>query len=49
MLAAEIEGQPARIYMLLIRGDHALNEVKVTKIPGLEQFRWATPRRKSSR
>jgi prolyl-tRNA synthetase len=43
MLAAEIEGQPARIYMLLIRGDHALNEVKVTKIPGLEQFRWATP------
>ena len=28
--------------MLLIRGDHALNEIKVTKIPGLEKFRWAT-------
>ena len=42
MLAAETEGQPARIYMLLIRGDHALNEIKVTKIPGLEKFRWAT-------
>jgi prolyl-tRNA synthetase len=42
MLAADIDGQPARVYMLLIRGDHALNEVKVTKIPGLEKFRWAT-------
>ena len=42
MLATEIEGQPARIWMLLIRGDHALNEIKVTKIPGLEKFRWAT-------
>jgi prolyl-tRNA synthetase len=28
--------------MLLIRGDHALNEVKVAKIPGLEKFRWAS-------
>jgi len=42
MLAAEIEGQPPRVTMLLIRGDHALNEIKVTKIPGLEKFRWAT-------
>ena len=42
MLAAEIEGQPAGITMLLIRGDHTLNEIKVTKIPGLEKFRWAT-------
>ena len=42
MLATAIEGQPPRIWMLLIRGDHVLNELKVTKVPGLEQFRWAT-------
>jgi prolyl-tRNA synthetase len=42
MLAADTEGQPARVWMLLIRGDHALNEVKVAKIPGLERFRWAS-------
>ena len=42
MLATEIEEQPPRIWMLLIRGDHALNEIKVTKIPGLEKFRWAS-------
>jgi prolyl-tRNA synthetase len=42
MLAAEVEGAPARIHMLLIRGDHALNEVKVTKVPGLAKFRWAS-------
>jgi len=42
MLATDTEGQPARVWMLLIRGDHSLNEIKVTKIPGLETFRWAT-------
>jgi len=42
MLATDTEGQPARVWMLLIRGDHELNEIKVTKIPGLEKFRWAT-------
>ena len=42
MLAAEVEGEPARIHMLLIRGDHALNEIKVTKVAGLGKFRWAT-------
>ena len=42
MLAVDTEGQPARIYMLLIRGDHALNEVKTSKISGLEKFRWAS-------
>ncbi len=31
-----------RVHMLLIRGDHTLNEVKTTKLAGLEQFRWAT-------
>ena len=42
MLATDTEGQPTRIWMLLIRGDHGLNEIKVTKIPGLEKFRWAS-------
>ncbi len=42
MLAAEVADAPARIHMLLIRGDHALNEIKVTKIAGLGKFRWAT-------
>jgi prolyl-tRNA synthetase len=42
MLAVDAEGMPARVHMLLIRGDHALNEVKVSKVPGLEKFRWAS-------
>ena len=42
MLATDADGQPARVWMLLIRGDHALNEIKVTKIPGLAKFRWAS-------
>jgi len=42
MLATDTEGEPPRITMLLIRGDHSLNEIKVAKIPGLEKFRWAT-------
>ncbi len=41
MLTAE-EGDLPQVHMLLIRGDHSLNEIKVTKIPGLEKFRWAT-------
>jgi prolyl-tRNA synthetase len=31
-----------KVHMLLIRGDHTLNEIKVGKLPGLEGFRWAT-------
>jgi prolyl-tRNA synthetase len=42
MLTSEGEEQLPQVHMLLIRGDHTLNEVKVTKIPGLEKFRWAT-------
>jgi prolyl-tRNA synthetase len=42
MLAAEVEDSPSRIHMLLIRGDHALNEIKVNKVAGLGKFRWAT-------
>ena len=32
----------ARLQLLLIRGDHSLNEVKASKIPQLAGFRWAT-------
>src|SRR5438309_5612896 len=32
----------AKVHMLLIRGDHNLNEVKVAKLPGLKGFRWAS-------
>jgi prolyl-tRNA synthetase len=43
VLATEQEGQPANIWLLLIRGDHELNEIKVGKIAGLDQgFRFAT-------
>jgi prolyl-tRNA synthetase len=42
MLAVDTEGQPARVYMLLIRGDHTLNEIKVARMPGLGGFRWAS-------
>jgi prolyl-tRNA synthetase len=31
-----------RVHMLLIRGDHSLNEIKVGKIPTLNNFRWAS-------
>ncbi len=30
------------LFMLLIRGDHQLNEVKAAKLPGLDPFRFAT-------
>jgi prolyl-tRNA synthetase len=30
------------MFMLLVRGDHHLNELKVSKIPGLDPFRFAT-------
>ena len=31
-----------RMYMLLLRGDHQLNEVKAAKLPGLNALRFAT-------
>jgi prolyl-tRNA synthetase len=31
-----------RMFMLLVRGDHQLNEMKVSKLPGLYPFRFAT-------
>ena len=42
MLAVDGEEAPTKIHMLLVRGDHALNEVKTSKLPGLGKFRWAT-------
>ncbi len=30
-----------KVHMLLIRGDHSLNEIKAGKVPGLAEFRWA--------
>lgn len=32
----------SQIYLLLLRGDHEMNEVKVRKLPGLAHFRMAT-------
>jgi prolyl-tRNA synthetase len=43
VLATEPEGQPAQIWLLLLRGDHELNEIKVGKLAGLNKgFRFAT-------
>ena len=43
VLATEQEGQPATIWLLLLRGDHELNEIKVGKVPGLNKgCRFAT-------
>jgi prolyl-tRNA synthetase len=36
------EGKPDEMVMLLVRGDHMLNEVKTSKVPGLKPFRFAT-------
>ncbi|HUP97953.1 MAG TPA: proline--tRNA ligase [Usitatibacter sp.] len=36
------EGRPDEMVMLLVRGDHMLNEVKATKVKGLKPFRFAT-------
>jgi prolyl-tRNA synthetase len=37
----QAEGEP-RIYLLLLRGDHSLNEIKTSKLPGLADFRFAS-------
>lgn len=41
VLATEPEEGAAQIWLLLLRGDHALNEVKASKVPGLTGFRFA--------
>ena len=43
VLATEPTDSPVCIWLLLLRGDHDLNEIKVGKLPGFEQgFRFAT-------
>jgi prolyl-tRNA synthetase len=37
----EAETREAEIWLLLLRGDHELNEVKAAKVPGLGTFRFA--------
>jgi len=40
----EVAGAASEIWLVLIRGDHELNEIKVGKVPGLDAgFRFATP------
>jgi prolyl-tRNA synthetase len=41
VLAVDQEGS-AKLFLLLIRGDHELNEIKASKVPGLTDFRFAT-------
>jgi prolyl-tRNA synthetase len=43
VLATEPEPGDVRIWLLLLRGDHALNEIKAAKVKGLDQgYRFAT-------
>ncbi len=42
VLAVDQESGPAKLFMLLLRGDHELNEIKVNKVPGLAAFRFAS-------
>ncbi len=36
------EGATAQLFLLMVRGDHELNEVKASKVAGLTDFRFAT-------
>jgi len=36
------EAAPSRIWLILLRGDHELNEVKAAKLPGMSGMRFAT-------
>jgi prolyl-tRNA synthetase len=42
LFAADQEKGPAKLFMWLVRGDHELNEVKASKVPGMTQSRFAT-------
>lgn len=43
VLATEPKDKPAQIWLLMLRGNHELNEIKVGKIAGLDKgFRFAT-------
>ena len=38
----QADNQPPQIILLLVRGDHSLNELKVAKLAGMASFRMAT-------
>ncbi|KIF81895.1 proline--tRNA ligase [Noviherbaspirillum autotrophicum] len=42
VLAVDREDADAEVWLLMLRGDHDLNEVKASKIPGLGAYRFAT-------
>jgi prolyl-tRNA synthetase len=42
LFAVDQEKGAAKLYMLLVRGDHELNEVKASKVPGMTESRFAT-------
>ena len=42
ILATENEGAEATIWLLMLRGDHSLNDIKANKLPGLAGYRFAT-------
>ncbi|MEO7402506.1 MAG: proline--tRNA ligase, partial [Burkholderiales bacterium] len=42
VVAVDRKDLPAEVTLLLVRGDHEVNEVKVAKVPGLADFRLAT-------
>ncbi len=42
VLAVDKEGAESEIWLLLLRGDHDLNEVKAGKVPGLGAYRFAS-------
>ena len=42
LFAVDQEQGPAKLFMLLVRGDHELNEVKASKVPGMLESRFAT-------
>jgi prolyl-tRNA synthetase len=42
VLTVEKEGAKHEVWLLLLRGDHELNEVKASKVPGLNNYRFAS-------
>ena len=42
LFAVDQEKGPAKLFMLLVRGDHELNEVKASKVTGMAESRFAT-------
>ena len=42
VLTVEKEGADKEVWLLILRGDHDLNEIKAAKVPGLGAYRFAT-------